>query len=130
LKIVPNPSRFNLETFQILAIKHFGEPLRDAPKKTVQDMRNFILVLPRRYQKRYAQFFDEVEVLRDSLGIISYGAQSVSLSDIFVKICETVGVDKDAPDVYVRKGDDNNWESTMDGEWKTFCGGIFGLYFP
>jgi len=113
LKLIPNPVKFNLNTFQKLSMKHFGETLRDAPKKTVLDQRNFILVLPKHFQKRFADFFDDLQTYKNRLGIIAYGVQSISLSDVFVKICETVSPEKDAPDVYTRKNSKDEWINSL-----------------
>jgi len=103
LRITPNPAKFSLDAFQTFASTHFGGPLPEAPEKTVFDQRNFLLVLPPRQAENYAGFFDGLDVSKESLGVLDYGAQALNLADIFIKISEAVSLGKNQPtDVYIR----------------------------
>lgn len=72
-----------------IAIKHFSEPLKERKLKAIEDKKNILLNLPLKRSK-FGDFLNEMEQQKFVLGIFSYEVEQISLSDVFIKVCETV----------------------------------------
>lgn len=73
-------------------------------KKTiVKEVDNVTIELPISEFTKFVQLCEDLDKSFVRLGIKKYSFKKVGLSDIFIKICESIAVDQDSADLYVRR---------------------------
>jgi ATP-binding cassette subfamily A (ABC1) protein 3 len=115
LKLEPLPFAPSLDTNAIVALLQakLGKYAREKRNKKLEEVDSLTIELPRSQLNKFAEICDELDQQQVALGFKTYSIREVGLSDIFIKICESIASEHDAPDLYVRRDSAGDIKSAL-----------------
>lgn len=104
-----------LDAQAILALvrNRVGENAEEQKNSTIKDVDNLIIELPIVDFLKFSELCEDFDRNQIKMGIKKYTFKQIGLNDIFIKICESISIDKDGPDLYVRRDSAGDVRSAM-----------------